>query len=175
MSASAWIQRAFWEITDDCWKAIECRLAPGMRTLETGSGRSTGLFEAAGCAHTALEHDRKRRAPYPSVILTRLSGSPPWYNWEPGQPFDLIFIDGPPGRIGRSGILRVLPRLLHRGTFIVLDDTQRRAERRLAGEIATRYQMNLDVHTTRTFGISRGFSILSPSSRASSSTQPTVE
>lgn len=175
MNGSAWIPRAFWEITDDCWRAIERRLAPGMRTLETGSGRSTGLFEGAGCEHTALEHDRKRRAPYASVIVASLSGSPPWYDWEPGHPFDLILIDGPPGRIGRSGILRVLHRLLHRETVLVVDDTHRRAERRLAEEIATRYAMNLDVHTTRTFGISRGFSVLSPCSRTSSSMKPTLE
>jgi len=75
----------------------------------------------------------------------------------------LILIDGPPGRIGRSGILRALPRLLHGETVIVVDDPHRRAERRLAGEIAARYSMTaLFSRSSGLFGLSRGFSILTP-------------
>ncbi len=162
MNVSAWIDKSFWEITDECWEAIETRLVPGMRTLETGSGRSTGLFEAAGSEHTALEHDPRRRAPFASVILAPLKGSPPWYDWEPPHPFDLVFIDGPPGRIGRAGILRVLPRLIHRETVIVVDDTHRRAERRLADEIAVRYAVTVDDRRPRSRGFFRAFSVLSP-------------
>ncbi len=160
--STSWFQRTFWEITDECWSAIESFLERGMRTLETGSGRSTGLFERAGCEHTALEHDARSRAPFPSVVVAALTGSPPWYAWEPSHTYDLVLIDGPPGRIGRSGILRVLPRLVHRDTVIVVDDTHRRAERRLAEEIAARCRMRVDAPKTRVFGLSRGFSILSP-------------
>jgi len=93
--------------------------------------------------------------PLPLVI-------PPWYAWEPSHPFDLVFIDGPTGRLGRSGILRVLPRLIHRDTVIVIDDTHRRAESRLAEEIAIRCGMRVEARKKRVFGVSRGFSILSP-------------
>ena len=164
----AWVQKRFWEITDECWAAIEARLKPGMRTLETGSGKSTGLFERAGCHHIALEHDPLRRPHFASVIVAPLIGDPPWFDWEPPRPFDLVFVDGPPGRIGRSGILRVLPQLIHRDTVIVLDDTQRTAERRLAAQIAARYGMTLESGMSRAVGLgiltglSRGFSILSP-------------
>jgi chlorobactene glucosyltransferase len=158
----SWIQRNFWEITDECWSAIEARLEPGMRTLETGSGKSTELFERAGCEHTALEHDARNRALFPSVVMAALTGSPPWYAWEPSHPYDLVFIDGPTGRIGRFGILRVLPRLVHKDTVIVIDDTNRRAESRLAEEIAIRCGMSVEARTERVFGVSRGFSILSP-------------
>jgi chlorobactene glucosyltransferase len=158
----SWIQRNFWEITDECWSAVEARLVRGMRTLETGSGKSTGLFELAGCEHTALEHDARKRAPFSSVVVAPLSGSPPWYAWEPPHAYDLVFIDGPTGRIGRSGILRVLPKLIHRNTVIVVDDTHRKAERRLAEEIATRFRMRVEARNKRVFGLSRGFSILCP-------------
>jgi len=159
------MQKSFWEITDECWAAIEARLRPGMRTLETGSGKSTGLFERAGCHHIALEHDPLRRPHFASVIVAPLTGNPPWFDWEAPHPFDLVFVDGPPGRIGRSGILRVLPKLMHRDTVIVLDDTHRMAERRLAAEIAARYGMTNESHRCRAVGLvvlSRGFSILSP-------------
>jgi glycosyltransferase involved in cell wall biosynthesis len=163
--SSSFIQRNFWEITDECWNAIESRLEPGMRTLETGSGKSTILFERAGCDHVALEHDVRKRAPYTSVVVAPLTGSPAWYDWEPAHPFDLVLIDGPPGRIGRFGILRVLPRLVHRGSVIVVDDTHRKAERRLAEEIARRHGMSVESRKTTVFGLVRGYSILSPPGR----------
>lgn len=154
------VQRWFWEISEECWTEIHRRLTPGMRTLETGSGRSTTLFEAAGCRHVALEHDASWQPPHESVVLAPLTGDPPWYDWEPDAPFDLIFVDGPPGRIGRSGILRVLPRCLHPGTVIVLDDTDRKPERDLADRIAQEHGLSSKDHRSR--WLRRQFTVLSP-------------
>lgn len=154
------IQSWFWEISDDHWTVIHRYLTPGMRTLETGSGRSTTLFEAAGCRHVALEHDPQWRPPHDSVVLAPLTGDPPWYDWRPDGPFDLIFIDGPPGRIGRAGILRVLPECLHARTVVVLDDTERPAERELAHRIAKDH--GLSEQRFRARWQRREFTVLAP-------------
>ena len=122
-----------WTIPPELWERIRPMLRPGMVTLETGSGLSTLLLEGAGCRHTALEHDRRFAAATDSVVLAPLAGDPPWYDWEPTHAYDLILIDGPPQDAGgRAGILRVIDRLVHGRTIIVLDDTNRARESRLA-------------------------------------------
>lgn len=154
------VQRWFWEISDECWAEIHRRLKPGMRTLETGSGRSTTLFETAGCRHTALEHDRTWLAPHESLVLVPLTGDPPWYDWTPDGPFDLIFVDGPPGQVGRAGIMRVLRDCLHPGTIVILDDTHRRPDRELAERIAREFGLVPTTHRSRWL---RGqFTVLEP-------------
>ncbi len=71
-------------------------------------------------------------------------GADGWYNWESGGPYelilidgpyDLILIDGPQGEGNRGGVLRVIDRLVHDETVIVVDDVQQVAEREMAEEI----------------------------------------
>jgi hypothetical protein len=108
-----------------------------MRTLECGSGLSTQFFVAADCDHLALEHDERFAAPLPQVHLCRLVGKPPWYDWQPQAPFDLVLIDGPPADCGgRLGILPHIRELAHARTIFVCDDTERPDDGRLADTIA---------------------------------------
>jgi len=149
-----------WTIPKELWETIRPMLRPGMVTLETGSGLSTLLLEAAGCRHTALEHDRRFAAASDSVVLAPLLGDPPWYDWEPPGFFDLVLVDGPPRHAGgRAGIERVIDRLVHRETVLVLDDTNRADENHLAARLARRLGLRRTDH--RTAG-ARCFAVLEP-------------
>lgn len=119
-------------------QALSKLLLPGMRTLECGSGLTTYLFLAFGCKHTALEHLPQYAPDLPGIVqICSIRGKPPWYAWKPPRtPFDLILIDGPPGKIGRSGILSRLPNLTHPGTVVLVDDTDRENDAALANQIA---------------------------------------
>lgn len=148
-----------WTIPRELWDELRPMLRPGMLTLECGSGLSTLLFDAAGCRHTALEHDRAHAAPSDSVVLVPLVGRPPWYDWEPTHPYDLVLVDGPPrDGGGRDGIMRVFGRLIHPTTVVILDDTHRPAERHLAETICRQYPFQPTHHTHN----ERGFSIFTP-------------
>lgn len=140
-----------WAITPQLSAALQTLLRPGMRTLECGSGLSTRIFERAGCRHTALEHDprfadaARRQYGVESVVEAPLLGDPPWYDWQPTDLYDLILVDGPTADGGgRRGILRVLADCLKPETVIVLDDTNRPADRRLAVEIAARWGFEIE-------------------------------
>ncbi len=160
--ARVW-QRHFWQIGDACAEDLGRRLRPGMRTLETGSGRSTLIFEEHGCRHVALEHAARYAAPCRSVVLAPLVGEPAWYDWHPTAPFDLILIDGPPFFVGREGILRVLDQCMTEQTVIFVDDTQRGSERRLAERIAHDHGRTLTTSWHRALGLyRRAYSVLEP-------------
>lgn len=113
------------------------------KTLEFGSGLSTVALAELSCDHTAIENcpnwfqKAQQRAPQAKIIFSNLVNG--WYDWQPNRRYDVILIDGPKGKDfggpGRSGVLSVLPRLIHDGTKIILDDTHREEERSLSVEI----------------------------------------
>lgn len=165
-AARAWwrrvLQRHLWELPPAAWEALAPLLRPNLRTLETGSGRSTHLFEAAGCRHVALEHDPRHAPPCASVVIAPLVGEPPWYDWRPEHAFDLVLVDGPPGRVGRAGILRVLPQIAAAHTVFVLDDTHRAAEDHLADTIRARLGLERRDHRYTRLGVACRISVLEP-------------
>ena len=141
-----------------CWEILRSLIRPGMKTLEFGSGLSTLLFDAAGCNHTAIEHDQQYAAPSRSVIVAPITGSIPWYSWKPMEQYDLVFIDGPPEKIGRKGVLPMIGEISHANTLIVVDDTHRDHER----EVATQICKLLDLQCHDFKGHRRSFSVCVP-------------
>ena len=148
-----------WTIPRQLWEMVRPILRPGMVTLETGSGLSTQLFDAAECRHTALEHDPRFAVGSDSIVLVPLVGDPPWYDWEPTCACELILIDGPPKyAASRTGVLRVIDRLVSARTVIVLDDTNRSEEDQLAGRLADQFgfqRIDYPAGNTRHFSIIR--------------------
>lgn len=118
-------------------------LRPGMRTLECGSGLSTEIFLQSGCDHIALENDPRYAFNDQCVVMTRLTGQPPWYAVWPRGPFDVILIDGPAAANGgRWGFMRVAGELLGQNTIVIVDDVQRNDEKALAEAIAKAFGLS---------------------------------
>ena len=130
--ASAWVEQRF-----------SNKLA---RILELGCGAGT-VERAEKFDVVAVEHDPDFAVDDIKCILAPIVANPTstqfneqgWYDiskldFLKNQDFDLIIIDGPPGGIGRSGILSV-PWLLNLSPCVLIDDTQRESEHLLAEAI----------------------------------------
>lgn len=115
--------------------------------LEFGCGKGT---EARSSTHqiTVIEHDIDYITNEANCILAKIRpnefsekyNEKGWYDAEViellrGKKFDLIIIDGPPGSIGRSGIL-AHPWIFELSPVILVDDTHRDPERNLAQMIS---------------------------------------
>lgn len=140
-------------INKETWDEIRKRLTNRSRVLEIGSGLSTWLFQTTGIDnHIALECSPTWYHATSSSIFSQSAdvrllelkqdalGGDPYFPFMPTYEeshFDFVFIDGPPGFVGRSGFLKIIDNIyLNEGFTIVVDDTHREAERELAGEIA---------------------------------------
>jgi len=157
-------------ISEACAETITRLVAEyGVRSsMESGSGVSTLLLASCVEHHTALENNPKVRedvqkglwlhgldAFLPKVSLV---GSPKWYaNGITPRPVDLILIDGPVGRIGRHGAIDAVGDWCHKSTIIVVDDTHREAERRIASIISSSRKM-----TVASTDGAHGYSVLYP-------------
>gem|GEM_PF-2299076 len=149
-----------WAISGQLWAMVYQIARPGLHTLEFGCGLSTSLLVERGCRHIAIEHDAtfveslKKFDPKAAdtVIVCPLEGDPPWYRWQTMQKFDLILVDGPPGYIGRRGILDHIESLIHDRSVIFVDDACRSAEADIAKEIAKRLNWPLIISTAGHYG-----------------------
>ena len=106
--------------------------------LELGSGEVSGLLSLDYKVYS-VEHDPKYIDKYQTnYIPTPIING--WYDLDPGDLpvfYDLLLIDGPPERIGRCGILDSLG-LFDLSKPVIVDDTHRRTEQRIASVFANR-------------------------------------
>ena len=107
-----------WVLSESTREMIRSRIPSGGTILEFGSGEGTALL-SKDFRVTAIEHDadyveigdfRTIHAPIVHNATSESLGEFGWYNadiikQEIDKRYDLIIIDGPPGSIGRSGIL----------------------------------------------------------------------
>lgn len=120
---------------------IKQEVEPGSTIIELGSGRGTENLAKDYVVYT-VEHD-KQWAIYKSHPKIKQVHAPivfGWYEndkiggWLP-ESYDLIIIDGPPGEIGRAGILKHLD-LFNWDAAVLIDDVNRSPEMALASQIA---------------------------------------
>lgn len=120
------------------------------RTLEFGCGLSTLAFDRQKTQHTSIEHDPRwiervrSQLKGETVTLVHAPLQHNWYDWRTpyGTLYDLILLDGPPGNAptdpGRRGAVEFIPSLLAPGGTILIDDTQRDAEKDISRLLAER-------------------------------------
>ena len=127
-----------WTLPKEVFFFLRRRLAPMSAVVELGSGEGTAaLVEMFGRVHT-VEHDEAfvGKVSGAHYIHAPIKGG--WYDADAladlPPVFDCLVVDGPPGAIGRAGLV-TRTRLWERGP-VVIDDTHRRQERDMAAVIA---------------------------------------
>lgn len=111
--------------------------------LELGSGEGTGRL-AEKYQMISVEHDKeyldKHKSDYIHAAIVP-NGRHDWYDAGiiekklNGKQYDLLLVDGPPGHVGRLGMLDHLD-LFDLSVPIIIDDVQRSAEHHLMSELA---------------------------------------
>lgn len=132
-----------WMLPEEVFHWIDENITSGSRILEFGSGkgsvRLSQKFELISIEHNEewlnLSTGKYIHAKIIENETSKSFSEQGWYDFEKISELpsnvDLILIDGPPGNIGRSGILFILEKL---PTFIwmIIDDTDRENEDILA-------------------------------------------
>lgn len=147
-----------WILSNDAHEMIQRRIPPGGAILEFGSGEGTVRL-SSDYRMTAIEHDEKYMiegafqtiyAPIVSNRTSEIMKEEGWYDAlrikeEIDAKYDLVIIDGPPGTIGRSGILQHLELLAGAGAILV-DDVQRPTEHNLALQLSSKLHGTMSLH-----------------------------
>ena len=153
---------------------IEQHISKGSTILEFGSGDgSEGLARRYNLY--SIEHDptyigkTKSNYIHASIVQNKsstLKGEQGWY--DPAlfdqipETFQLIIVDGPPGKIGRSGLLEYL-HLMPNWTYMLVDDTDRIEEQELVTELCKHYNcssLRIETNQYKANGDVRMFDIL---------------
>lgn len=144
-----------WTMPREVFSFLRRRLPPMAAVLELGSGTGTAiLVEMFGRVHT-VEHDPEfvGKVAGAHYIHAPIHECPPlshgWYDAEVLRAelpyrYDCLIVDGPPGALGRAGILKHLS--LFAPVPVVVDDVHRRPDFEVAAGIAQARDEHLSVH-----------------------------
>ena len=149
-----------WMLPNAVFTWIEQNITSEARILEFGSGNGSQRL-AKQYRLWSVEHDESWIGTTASTYIqaaivenpvSKENGEQGWYDAKAMErlPADvaLIIVDGPPGTIGRSGLLHVLDRL-PTFEYLLIDDTDRPAERHLSNTIAKRLNLKQQQYTTQ--------------------------
>lgn len=135
-----------WELPSEVLQWIFSNINEGSMVLEFGSGwtskRLSETFNLISIEHDAnwigRFHENYIHAEIVSNTQSQHAGETGWYDQSKLQTLpnavDLIILDGPPGEIGRSGIMEFLPSMPET-KFFIIDDTDRDQELRLLHDL----------------------------------------
>ena len=149
-----------WSITEELFNLIRDILPAGKTILELGSGEGTAkLLEHYNVY--SIEHSRRWlnkieggnyiHAPIKQYTYRGDNGVDKGYRWydvdklKDLPEYDLLLVDGPPGTVGRMGVV-------HNGYLfdmtvpIIIDDTHRDEERRIAIDLTFYYDKMSRTH-----------------------------
>ncbi len=136
-----------WALPSEVHAFLRARLPSTAAVVELGSGTGTAeLVRCFGRVHT-VEHDPAwlNKVEGAHYIHAPIVGD--WYDPAalrlPNR-YDCLIVDGPPGSIGRGGLVWNLDRFLDVPT--VVDDVHRRVEFELAVTLAKRRDKHLSIH-----------------------------
>ena len=164
-----------WMLPKEALEFVIEHVKPGAVVVEFGSGHGSEMLSKHFDLYS-FEHDETWlgvtsstyiHAPIKENQYATEEGEKGWYdleivkqNW-PKDP-QCVIVDGPPGSIGRTGILSMLEELAS-VSLILVDDIDREAELQLSHSLSTRLdriQTTYDVEKPRQGGSNRRFATL---------------
>lgn len=129
---SEFLDKTGWSISKELFNFIINEYPPQNypNLLELGTGESSLYFKNVGYNYTGIEHDKNYINKYDGVkyVLAEIDNNN-WYNKniiieQLNKLWDIIIIDGPPKKIGRSGMLNFHDKF--KSKVIIFDDINRK-------------------------------------------------
>lgn len=165
-----------WMLPQEAVEFVLQHVEPGSVVVEFGSGHGSEVLSKHFDLHS-FEHDEAWlgvtsstyiHAPIEENQHATEAGETGWYDVEivrQNWPKDVqcVIVDGPPGFIGRTGILSILD-MLGKTSLIIVDDVDRNEESKLSSILSKKLEFHQTIHLVnkpRKNGSERRFAVLS--------------